>query len=61
MRALMPLLLLSTAAAQVPATVTGIPTVTDGDTLQIWGVKVRLFGIDAPESSQTCTRAGKTY
>lgn len=61
MRALMPLLLLSTAAAQVPATMTGIPTVTDGDTLQIRGVKVRLFGIDAPESSQTCTRAGKVY
>lgn len=57
----LPLLLLTTAAAQVPATVTGIPTVTDGDTLQIRGVKVRLYGIDAPESSQTCTRAGKTY
>ncbi|ALW87875.1 excalibur calcium-binding domain-containing protein [Deinococcus actinosclerus] len=61
MRALMLLLLLSTAAAQVPATVTGVPTVTDGDTLQIRGVKVRLHGIDAPESSQTCTRAGKVY
>ena len=61
MRALIPLLLLSTAAAQVPATVTGIPTVTDGDTLQIRGVKVRLHGINAPESSQTCTRAGKLY
>ena len=44
MRALIPLLLLSTAAAQVPATVIGIPTVTDGDTLQIRGVKVRLHG-----------------
>ncbi len=61
MRALIPLLLLSTAAAQVPATVSGIPTVTDGDTLVIRGVKVRLLGIDAPESSQTCTRAGKIY
>ena len=44
MRALIPLLLLSTAAAQVPATVIGIPTVTDGDTLQIRGVKVRQIG-----------------
>ncbi len=48
------------AAAQVPATVSGIPTVTNGDTLVIRGVKVRLYGIDAPESSQTCIRAGKT-
>ncbi|WP_202409204.1 hypothetical protein, partial [Deinococcus xianganensis] len=39
----------------------GIPTVTNGDTLVIRGVKVRLYGIDAPESSQTCIRAGKTY
>lgn len=61
----LPLLLVitltSTAAAQVPASVTGIPTVTDGDTLVIRGVKVRLFGIDAPESSQQCIRAGKSY
>jgi len=61
MRVLIPLVFLSTAAAQVPATVTGIPTVTDGDTLQIRGVKIRLYGIDAPESSQTCTRGGQTY
>lgn len=55
------LLASSSLAATVPLTVTGIPTVTDGDTLVIGGVKVRLFGIDAPESSQTCTRAGKVY
>jgi endonuclease YncB( thermonuclease family) len=55
------LLASSSLAGAVPLTVTGIPTVTDGDTLVIGGVKVRLFGIDAPESSQTCTRAGKVY
>ena len=32
----------------------GTATVSDGDTLRISGVKVRLFGIDAPELSQTC-------
>lgn len=53
--------LTSIAAAQVPASVTGIPTVTDGDTLVIRGVKVRLHGIDAPESSQQCLRAGQSY
>lgn len=55
------LLLTFPAAAQGPSSVTGIPTVTDGDTLQIRGVKVRLYGVDAPESSQTCVRAGKVY
>lgn len=32
----------------------GVATVTDGDTLKIGGVKIRLFGIDAPESRQLC-------
>lgn len=59
--ALLPLTFLTMAAAQAPTTVTGIPTVTDGDTLVIRGVKVRLHGVDAPESSQTCTRAGRAY
>ncbi|MBB5235939.1 thermonuclease family protein [Deinococcus budaensis] len=62
MRFLLPALLLTaTAHAQVPASITGIPTVTDGDTLQIRGTKIRLYGVDAPESSQTCLRAGQTY
>lgn len=37
-------------------TVTGPARVVDGDTLDIGGVRVRLEGIDAPESSQTCAR-----
>lgn len=53
------LLLASTALA---APVVGRATVVDGDTLEIGGVRVRLYGIDAPESSQTCTDAkGQTY
>lgn len=31
--------------------------VTGGDTLKVAGDRVRLFGVDAPESAQTCTRA----
>ena len=27
----------------------------DGDTIEIRGQRIRLFGIDAPESRQTCT------
>ncbi len=34
----------------------------DGDTLEIQGVRVRLWGIDAVESAQTCLDAtGKTW
>lgn len=34
----------------------GRASVVDGDTLEIRGEKIRLHGIDAPESSQRCTR-----
>lgn len=38
-------------------TLSGSARVTDGDTLRVGGEVVRLFGIDAPERDQTCTRA----
>lgn len=39
----------------------GIATVVDGDSLSIAGVRVRLFGIDAPEGKQTCERDGAAW
>lgn len=42
--------------------VTGHARVIDGDSLEVAGVSVRLFGIDAPERDQDCRDgAGKTY
>ena len=40
---------------------TGHPRIIDGDTLAFSHTKVRLFGIDAPEHSQTCTGASGEY
>lgn len=38
-------------------TITGPVTVIDGDTLKMGSRRIRLFGIDAPESQQTCQTA----
>jgi endonuclease YncB( thermonuclease family) len=49
------------ALAQVEP-ITATATVIDGDTLEIHGVRIRLQGVDAPESSQQCTdAAGAIY
>lgn len=42
--------------AQEPSgdTVSGVARVVDGDTLVIQGQRIRFFGVDAPESSQSC-------
>jgi endonuclease YncB( thermonuclease family) len=58
------ILFLAVALFAVPAdaaTVTGQATVVDGDTLEIEGRRIRLFGIDAPESTQTCDRNGESW
>ena len=40
----------------------GRPRVVDGDSLEVAGHRVRLFGIDAPESVQDCRDAqGRSY
>ena len=53
---------LATLSAPAAATtLSGLATVVDGDSLVIAGKRIRLFGIDAPEATQTCDRDGQTW
>lgn len=54
--------LLAAAAASVPTQpLHGIARATDGDSLTIGETRVRLFGIDAPEFDQVCTRGSRQW
>jgi endonuclease YncB( thermonuclease family) len=39
----------------------GRPKLIDGDSFEIGAVGVRLFGVDAPEGRQSCTRGGRNW
>jgi endonuclease YncB( thermonuclease family) len=44
------------------STIVGIPRIVDGDTVEIGTTKIRLVGIDAPETDQLCLdREGKRW
>jgi endonuclease YncB( thermonuclease family) len=47
-------LLLASTGTAMPADLIGQASVIDGDTLEIHGMHIRLWGIDAPESTQLC-------
>lgn len=61
LRSLLVLLLLALPLPLLAATVEGRARVVDGDTLEVSGVKVRLFGVDAPELDQQCQRGGQVW
>lgn len=46
---------LSIAASAHEPTLEGRASVVDGDTIEVQGTRIRLHGIDAPESNQACT------
>jgi endonuclease YncB( thermonuclease family) len=42
-------------------TFSGTAKIVDGDSLEIGATRIRLFGIDAPEGRQLCTRDAKDW
>lgn len=48
-------------ASSAESAFTGVAHSIDGDSLYVGGREVRLFGIDAPEYHQTCTREGRPW
>ena len=55
------ILILCLLATPALADVSGPARVIDGDSLEIQGQRIRLHGIDAPESRQLCYLDGKPW
>jgi endonuclease YncB( thermonuclease family) len=53
------LLMAVSTSAQAP--IYGTARVADGDTLTLGDTRIRLFGIDAPELDQTCSKEGAKW
>ena len=49
------------AAGAAGAGISGVASVTDGDTLRIGSERIRFHGIDALKSAQSCRVSGETW
>ena len=55
------ILILTFQASLLSAAPNGTLRVIDGDTVDVGGVRVRLYGIDAPEIGQPCSADGREW
>jgi endonuclease YncB( thermonuclease family) len=55
------LFLCPSSPARPDAIIVGQASVTDGDTVEIHGQRIRLWGIDAPEDGQLCYFEGEPW
>ena len=55
------ILLLLSGASAAAAPISGAGHSIDGDSLKVGDTEVRLYGIDAPELTQTCQREGRAW
>lgn len=58
---LISLLLTATSATASTLPIYGIARAGDGDSLDVNGTRIRLYGIDAPEFDQICNRGGTQW
>lgn len=56
---LVSILVLLSASSVVAADLVGQASIVDGDTLDIHGERIRLWGVDAPETTQLCSGRDK--
>src|SRR5690348_11965514 len=56
-RAVAVLMIAAIASPAFAEEISGVPSIHDGDTVKIRGTKIRLSGIDAPETDQLCLDA----
>jgi endonuclease YncB( thermonuclease family) len=57
----LPFLSLLVSAPAIAAPFSGVGNSIDGDSLKVGETEVRLYGIDAPEFTQTCQRDGRAW
>ena len=59
--AILAMFLIAATTGAALADITGTASIIDGDTIDLHGERIRLHGIDAPESRQTCISNGATW
>ena len=55
------IILLLLSLSVVASEISGVPTITDGDTIKILNKRIRFNGIDDPEKKQLCVKNSKKY